>query len=81
MNSLYGIFGTKIFNKKEYVTMHGLKERVFNNKKESWIKNITQLNEGINMIEYYEDTYGISSCVFISSFITAAARVHLLKKV
>lgn len=80
MNSLYGYFGTKIYNKKEYVTMNGLKERVFQNKKEDWIKNITELNDGVYMIEYYEDDYGISSCVYIASFITAAARIVLLKK-
>ena len=81
MNSLYGKFGTKVFNTKEYVTMQGLKERVFNNKNEDWIKNISTLNEGVFMIEYYADEYDISSCVFVSSYITASARMHLLGKV
>lgn len=82
LNSLYGKFGQKIYDKKDFVSAMKLPYYCqVHNDDEYGISDIRQVGNEIYEISYpmIEEEYNkqIGSLTFISSYITAAARVTL----
>lgn len=78
LNSLYGKFGQKLYPERKYFKLHNLSE-ILPTLSENPTHVVDDIFTGIPLQEPFYNQIG--TCIHIASYITAAARVNLMKGV